>query len=114
MLNKLKILLEDNKDITDDGEISISDMATDDVKDIFLNPNKDVATLGAENDPTIKKFIDSIPEDDEADPVTDEEIEKITEHMIPITNTVYESSQDEEEDDDSGCIYGDNFGDEFV
>lgn len=53
----------------------------DDIKDVFLDDPEAMA-IGGENDPKIAKFIESIPEDDEAEPVTNEDIEKIEEACL--------------------------------
>lgn len=54
----------------------------DELKDAFLD-DPDAMTIGSENDPKIAEFIESIPEDDDAEPVTNEDIKKITEGMTP-------------------------------
>lgn len=52
----------------------------DAIKSQFLDDPEAMA-IGGENDPKIAEFIERIPEDDDADPVTNEDIKKITEGM---------------------------------
>ena len=51
-------------------------IADDDLRDTFLD-DPEAAVIGAENDPGISKFIESIPEDDELEPLSNKDIEKI-------------------------------------
>ena len=97
MLKNLKALLEaDETPVAIEGDLDISDrVEASSIRDLFLSGNKEAVALGADNDPTISKFIESIPEDDELDPVSQEEIDKITESMIPVMNEAYTDESDD-------------------
>jgi|HigsolmetaAR204D_1030405.scaffolds.fasta_scaffold00539_17 hypothetical protein len=52
-----------------------------DVKDIFLN-DPDIAVIGAENDPEIKKLVSNIPEYDHDNEDIEEKVENVVENML--------------------------------
>lgn len=52
-----------------------------DVKDIFLN-DPDIAVIGAENDPEIKKLVSNIPEYDYDNEDIEEKVENVVENML--------------------------------
>lgn len=89
MLSELRAMLKEGTETVIENDTSLMmDALNDDnqfIKSAFLD-DPDTMVIGAENDEAIAKFIESVPEDDEADPVTDEDIEKIAESMIPETN----------------------------
>lgn len=92
MLNELRAMLEATEVIMDDdANLMLNAVKNDNefIKDTFLN-DPEVMTIGGENDPVIKKFIDNIPEDDEIEPITNKDIQKITESMIPETSIEYD------------------------
>lgn len=55
-----------------------------DIQDAFLD-DPDLAVIGAENDPEIAKLIDDIPEYDDKENISDEDLEKMEESFIPET-----------------------------
>lgn len=72
-------------------------LTSPDVKDMFLD-DPDAIVIGAENDPEVAKFVDSIPVDDEdAKDATEADIKKIVESMDTYFNIgeAYEGETDE-------------------
>jgi hypothetical protein len=55
-----------------------------DIKDAFLD-DPDMAVLGAENDPEIAKLVGDLPEFDEQEECTEDDLDKIEESFIPET-----------------------------
>ena len=84
MINTLKAMLESDTDAVDN--VTTDDMLAThanriSIRDMFLD-DKEALVLGAEDDPEVAKFVESIPVDDEdAKPVTAEDVAKITESM---------------------------------
>lgn len=60
----------------------------EDIKDIFLD-DKDVVVVGAENDPVITKLVNELPELDDTEDVSDEDIKEMLESYIPEHNLDY-------------------------
>lgn len=77
MLDGLKSLVY--RDRTND--VIMEATADTDIKDMFLD-DMDVVVLGAENDPQIKRLIDSIPAYEEADGEFASKIAAITESAL--------------------------------
>lgn len=95
-------------DVTSDSfNYILESIGNDDLRDTFLDdPN--AAVIGAENDPKINKFIESIPEDDELEPLTNKDIEKLT-----ASTESYEDESDDEIDDYISSGNYDDIDDEF-
>lgn len=89
MLTELRAMLAESTEVImdDDATLMLNAVKSENdyIKDAFLD-DPDAIVIGGENDPTIKSFIEKIPEDDEIDPVTNKAIDKIVESMIPETN----------------------------
>jgi hypothetical protein len=69
----------------------ISEKATDsDIRDMFLD-DPEANTIGAENDPEVAKFVNSIPEDDGMDELTSSDVDKIAEEASYDFDSVNES-----------------------
>lgn len=88
MLSNLRSILNETNNINPDAsDHIISAISGQNVRDAFLT-DPELLVIGSENDPTIKKFIASIPEDSEVEPVSQDEIDKIIENMIPVINNI--------------------------
>jgi len=85
MLENLKKQMADDLFYSSSLESAMQQMSEDDedIKDTMLN-DPDALVMGAEDDPEIEKLVDKIPDTSfEDDEVTDSDIEKITESVIP-------------------------------
>lgn len=89
MLTELRAMLAESTEVIMDDDATLMLSAVKDendyIKDAFLD-DPDAIVIGGENDPMIKSFIEKIPEDDATDPITNKDIDKIVESMIPETN----------------------------
>ena len=95
MLENLKRLInaESTKTVMEEAAEKVIVDDDDSIKDAFLD---DVETMvvGAENDPEIKKIVDTLPEvADEAEPVTQDDIKKMVESYVP-ESIIHESFND--------------------
>lgn len=66
-------------------DIMMEAVGSSDVRDIFLN-NLEMAVVGADNDPEIKRLIDNIPAYEETDPEFEKELRAVTESFVPETD----------------------------
>lgn len=74
MFDTIKKSVSDPKII----DLMMESTTDDDIRDAFLD-DPELIAVGGENDPEIDKFIETIPEDDDIEPVTNEDIDKIAE-----------------------------------
>lgn len=93
MLEGLKGIL--NRSYDDNSLLSEAAFRADDedVRDRFME-DEEILLMDAEDDPEIEKLIDNIPEAEETDGYTDEEVEELAESLIPenIGNREYRGS----------------------
>ncbi len=79
MLNDLKRALGEEEQVS--FETSAMLEAAMDIKDVFLD-NPEMALLGAEEDPEVRKLVEDVPEyDDDNDKETKRDIEALTEAL---------------------------------
>lgn len=122
MLENLKRLInaESTKTVMEEAAEKVIVDDDDSIKDAFLD---DVETMvvGAENDPEIKKIVDSLPEvADEAEPITQDDLKKMVESYVPesiihesVNNTLIESDFSDLGVDDEPVIESFDFDFDF-
>lgn len=116
MLTTLKAMMRNDVEFKSSLESSIDTVVenNDDIRSIFLD-NPDAMVIGAENDPEIKKLVDSLPDDvnEETNDVTDKDIEDIIEGFVPMS-MLTEAIDDGAEDYDAGDFDDDGDYDQEV
>lgn len=85
MLENLKKMIRDDSIPTSVMEAAADRLTDDDsdIRDAFLI-DKDGVTIGAEDDPEVEKFIERIPEYDDEEEISEEELENMIENYVPL------------------------------
>lgn len=85
MLENLKKMIRSDSMPTSVMEAAADRMRDDDsdIRDAFLI-DRDGVSIGAENDPEVEKFIERIPEYDDEEEISEDEMEEMIENFIPV------------------------------
>lgn len=95
-----------------DTELMLESVESSDVRDRMLD-DPEAVVHGAEADPKINDLLESIPEDDEGEPLTAEDVKKLSEATLndadDITDVISSGDYDDDEDLDFDTHFDEYF-----
>lgn len=95
-----------------DTELMLESVESSDVRDRMLD-DPEAVIHGAESDPRINELLESIPEDDEGEPLTAEDVKKLSEATLSDVDDIDDVITSGDYDDDNDLDFDTHFDEYF-